>query len=71
MAFINTKCVAVFVALAIPSVGTVAKEAKMTALQIQQMQTKDVEVSKSIAFSSVMSVLQDSGYRIGSADKLD
>ena len=69
MKFIKTKCVALFVALAVPSVGAIAKEAKMTALQIQQMQIKDVEVSKSIAFSSVMSVLQDSGYRIGSADK--
>lgn len=37
MAFIKTKCVALFVALAIPSVEAVAKEAKMTALQIQQM----------------------------------
>ncbi len=60
---------ALTIALAIPVNSAIAKEPKMSALQIQQMQTKDVEVNKGIAFSSVMTVLQDSGYRIGSADK--
>lgn len=55
--------------LTAPAAQSVAKEAKMTSLQIQQMQTKDVEVNKSVAFSSVMTVLQDSGYRIGAADR--
>lgn len=45
------------------------KQPDLSPLQIQEMQTKDLEVDKSTAFSAVMSVLQDSGYRIGSADK--
>ena len=69
MKMAKSKFIALMLALAIPSMGAIAKDSKMTALQIQQMQVKDVEVDKSIAFSSVMSVLQDSGYRIGSADK--
>jgi hypothetical protein len=69
MKMTKSKSIALMLALTIPSMGAIAKDSKMTALQIQQMQVKDVEVNKSIAFSSVMSVLQDSGYRIGSADK--
>ena len=42
---------------------------KLTPLQVQEMQSHEVEASKDIAFSSVMSVLQDSGYRINAADK--
>lgn len=38
-------------------------------LALQQMQARDYEVSKAITFPSVMTVLQDSGYRIESADK--
>ena len=69
MKMTKSKSIALMLELKIPSMGAIAKDSKMTALQIQQMQVKDVEVNKSIAFSSVMSVLQDSGYRIGSADK--
>lgn len=46
-----------------------AKAPKMTPLQIQELQTHEVEVPKSTAFSSVMTVLQDSGYRINAADR--
>lgn len=46
-----------------------AKKPKMSPLEIQQMQSRDLEASKNIAFSAVMSVLQDEGYRVGSADK--
>lgn len=45
------------------------KKIELTPLQIQEMQSHEVEASKEVAFSSVMSVLQDSGYRINSADK--
>lgn len=45
------------------------KQPELSPLAIQQMQTRDFEFDKSIVFSSVMTVLQDSGYRIGSADK--
>lgn len=48
----------------------IAKKApEMTGLQLQQIQSRDVEAPKEVAFSAVMSVLQDAGYRIGSADK--
>lgn len=39
------------------------------ALQIQAFQTKEFEVSKAIAFGSVLSVFQDLGYIVQSADK--
>lgn len=46
-----------------------AKKPELGSLQLQQMQSRDLEATKPIAFSAVMSVLQDAGYRIGSADK--
>ena len=46
-----------------------AKKPELSSLQLQQMQSRDVEASKPIAFSAVMTVLQDAGYRIGGADK--
>lgn len=45
------------------------KKQEMSTLELQQMQSRDLEVEKNIAFSSVMTVLQDSGYRIGAADR--
>jgi hypothetical protein len=69
MKLINGKLALAMMLLAVPVNVAVAKDAKMSALQIQQMQTKDVEATKSVAFSSVMTVLQDSGYRIGAADR--
>lgn len=50
-------------------VASAKKQPELSPLAIQQMQTRDFESDKSIVFSSVMTVLQDSGYRIGSADK--
>lgn len=55
--------------LACPSMALAKKKPEMSTLELQQIQSKDFEASKSIVFSSVMTVLQDSGYRIGSADK--
>lgn len=49
--------------------GAEAKKREVTGLELQQMQARDLEASKSVVFSAVMSVLQDSGYRIGAADK--
>lgn len=46
-----------------------AKDKKVTGLALQQIQSRDFETPKGVAFSAVMSVLQDEGYRIGSADK--
>jgi len=44
------------------------KTPPMTPLQIQSMQTHEFEGNKEEVFASVMSVLQDSGYRIENAD---
>lgn len=63
--------IAIIVALATATVPIVqaAAKPKPTGLELQQMQSRDFEVPKNIGFSAVMSVLQDEGYRIGSADK--
>lgn len=47
-----------------------AKENKqvLSGLELQQIQSHDIEAEKTIVFSSVMSVLQDAGYRIQAAD---
>ncbi|HKR18502.1 hypothetical protein [Rhizorhapis sp.] len=46
-----------------------AKKPKLSGLELQQIQSKDFEVGKDVSFPAVMSVLQDEGYRILSADK--
>ena len=45
------------------------KSPPVSGLAQQQIQARDYEVSKAVSFPSVMTVLQDSGYRIESADK--
>lgn len=45
------------------------KKVVMSSLELQQLQGRDIEASKEQVFGAVMSVLQDSGYRIQAADK--
>lgn len=45
------------------------KPPQISALALQQMQTRDYEFGKIVSFPSVMTILQDSGYRIQAADK--
>lgn len=45
------------------------KEPQLTGLALQQIQSRDLETTTDIAFPAVMTVLQDSGYRILAADK--
>lgn len=45
------------------------KAPPISGLALQQMQARDYEVGKSVSFPAVMTVLQDSGYRIQSADR--
>lgn len=45
------------------------KKVEPTSLQIQSFQTKEFETTKAIAFGSVLSVFQDLGYIVASADK--
>ena len=48
--------------------GCVTVEPGMTPLEIQSMQQRSYENSKNVVFSSVVSVFQDLGYTIKSAD---
>jgi len=67
MKYLKYTLSAVCLIAASPTLAKKASEA--TGLELQQIQSRDVEASKDVAFSAVMSVLQDAGYRIGSADK--
>lgn len=52
---------------ATPAMGK--KQPALSPLAMQQMQTRDYEVRKDVSFPSVMTVLQDAGYRIEQADR--
>lgn len=45
------------------------KPPQLTGLALQQIQARDFEVKKDVSFPAVMTVLQDSGYRIQAADR--
>lgn len=45
------------------------KQPELSGLALQQIQARDFFASKEITFPAVMTVLQDSGYRIEAADK--
>ncbi|MBB5717044.1 hypothetical protein [Sphingomonas aerophila] len=60
--------VAALIAASLPGVA-VAKKKQVSSLELQQIQSREFETSKDVAFAAVMTVLQDSGYRIGSADR--
>lgn len=49
--------------------ATTAPVSTMTPLEIQSMQTREFGQSKNVVFPSVMSVFQDLGYVVKSADK--
>jgi hypothetical protein len=67
------KYVAFAAALAAATVLSCPAEAKkppeISGLALQQIQSRDYEVGKVITFPAVMTVLQDSGYRIEAADR--
>lgn len=56
------------VALALSGCATAPRQAP-TSLQIQSFQSKEFEANKNIVFGSVLSVFQDLGYIVQSADK--
>lgn len=60
-------------AVAVACFSASASEAKkkivMSSLELQQLQSREIEAGKEQVFGAVMSVLQDSGYRIQAADK--
>ena len=65
----NKLAIVVLLAAAVSTPVFAKKKPAVTGLELQQIQSRDIEVSKTIAFPAVMSVLQDAGYRIGSADR--
>jgi hypothetical protein len=56
-------------ALVSTSPALARKRPEVSGLALQQIQARDFEASKDVTFPSVMTVLQDSGYRIADADK--
>jgi hypothetical protein len=64
--FVATICAA---AAAMSSISAEAKQPQVTGLALQQIQAKDYETSVDILFPAIVSVLQDSGYRITEADR--
>ena len=59
----------VFAGLAIATAAPAAKEPAITGMALQQIQAKDFESTAAVVFPSVMTVLQDAGFRILTADK--
>ncbi len=61
---------AAVIGFAVTATGCVGSKATTkTSLEIQSFQSKSFETSKNVAFASVVSVFQDLGYIIKSADK--
>ncbi|MEE2692465.1 MAG: hypothetical protein VX640_13085 [Pseudomonadota bacterium] len=60
--------ISVLLAFSIVACSTNNKVA-LTPLELQALQTREYETTKEVAFSSVMSVFQDLGYTVESADK--
>lgn len=59
---------AIALACAITSAPATAKKATMTPLELQAIQSREFEVDKGTAFGAVMTVIQDLGYTVSSAD---
>jgi hypothetical protein len=58
----------VVITLMVSACATSPKQ-EMTPLQVQAFQTREFEASKAVVFGSVVSVFQDLGYIVDSADK--
>lgn len=64
------KKIIIGVALALPITGcTLTPVMEQTPLQLQAVQSREYDANKSVTFAATMSVLQDLGYIIQSADK--
>lgn len=57
------------VIMLIPAACGSAPKAEKTSLEMQSIQSREFETSKEIAFASVVSIFQDLGYIVQSADK--
>jgi len=66
----NTGLAVAFLAVTALATPAFAKKApQISALALQQMQSRDYELTKVVSFPAVMTILQDSGFRIQAADK--
>lgn len=54
--------------LMVSSPSYAAKEKTLTPMELQAIQSREFEVSKEVAFGAVMTVIQDLGYTVESAD---
>ncbi len=67
------RSIALAIALASMFGMTASAEAKkkpeLSSLELQQMQSREIEAATDTVFGAVMTVLQDAGYRIQTADK--
>lgn len=68
MKFFATPTV-VAMSLVFAASGIEAKDKKPSGLELQQIQSRDFDANYDSVFPSVVTVLQDAGYRIQSADK--
>jgi hypothetical protein len=62
-------CGAAMIAATCATTAQAKKPPEISALALQQMQAREFEVSKIVSFPAVITILQDSGYRIQAADK--
>lgn len=58
-----------FLSLFFLMAGCAAKAPTMTPLEIQSLQTREYDNDRAVVFTSVVSVFQDLGYTVKSADK--
>jgi hypothetical protein len=61
-------CATALALTAVASPAFAGKKQQLTPMQIQAMQQKEFEAPKATLFASVIDVLQDLGYTVGSAD---
>lgn len=61
--------IATLSALVATSSASARKREEISGLALQQIQARDYEAPKSLSFPAVMTVLQDAGYRIATADR--
>lgn len=64
----NAFLVATLVAMSVTGTPAVAKKVNLTPMEIQALQSREFKAAKDTMFSSVMSVFQDLGYQVSSAD---
>jgi len=68
MRILHLPAILLLIAFAVPGCFFAPAKPQLTSLQVQAIQSRDFETSKKVAFASVMSVFQDLGYIIESAN---